>query len=354
MKLLQAAVLSAIFVGYVTASHLGYVGYDGLRDAIDEGRLDIAVELVRQDESLGKDGVGYVIRKDDPDPAFIASFVNQTNQANVGTLHALWRISPVETFEKVFEKVDFSQQVLVDLASSYYVGCYPETFLVLLNKIVKPEDQEKVVENAINQLVYGYAETSPLLNALKGKTFRSERLEHLAIQKAFTEGVKRGVDLLPEDIYKHAAITPELYAEALLTETARWGKYHRMRRFLLEKADCYDLEAVKEKTGYADLEPEFRDAIEKASKTAAPGGTRQHKYLVQSAKIAKETFDEITDQEFPGITDITGSFLTGRPSTRERAKAVKQTIGEVTKTRTPPPTKDIGDILGAYIGEDEE
>ena len=54
------------------------------------------------------------------------------------------------------------------------------------------------------------------------------------------------------------------------------------------------------------------------------------------------------------ITDITGSFLTGRPTTRERAKAVRQTIGEVTKTRTPQPTKEIGDILSAYVGEDEE
>ena len=54
------------------------------------------------------------------------------------------------------------------------------------------------------------------------------------------------------------------------------------------------------------------------------------------------------------ITDITGSFLTGRPTTREKAKVAKQTIGEVTKTRTPLPTKDIGDILSDYVGEDEE
>ena len=57
MKFLQAAVLSAICVGYVTASDPGYVGYDGLYRAIDEGRLDIAVDLVKQDEALGEDGV---------------------------------------------------------------------------------------------------------------------------------------------------------------------------------------------------------------------------------------------------------------------------------------------------------
>ena len=168
------------------------------------------------------------------------------------------------------------------------------------------------------------------------------------------EGVKHGnVYHLPEDICEHAAITPELYADALI-ETAEWGKYRSMRQFLLKQADRYDLEAVKEKEGYAGLNPGFRDAVKEALKTAKPEGTRNPKYLVQSAKIAKETFDEITGKEFPGITDITGSFLTGRPTTRERAKAVRQTIGEVTKTRTPEPTRDIGDILGAYVGEDEE
>ena len=63
MKFLQAAVLSAICVGYVIASHPDYVGYDGLRRAIDEGRLDIAVDLVKQDKTLDEAGVDYVIRK---------------------------------------------------------------------------------------------------------------------------------------------------------------------------------------------------------------------------------------------------------------------------------------------------
>ena len=225
---------------------------------------------------------------------------------------------------------------------------------MLLNKIVTPEDQEKVVEKGIVQLVSHDKETFPLLDALKDKTFRSERLEHFAIQKAFMGGVKGGgVALLPVDICEHAAITPELYADALIV-TAEKGNDVFTRQLLLKQADRYDLQAVKEKEGYEGLNAGFRDAIEEALKTAKPEGTRWPKYLVQSAKIAKETFDEITGKEFPGITDITGSFLTGRPTTRERAKAVRQTIEEVTKTRTPLPTKDIGDILGVYVGEDEE
>ena len=314
MKFLQAAVLSAICVGYITASHPGYVG---LCHAINEGRLDIAVNLIKQDETLGKDGLRYVIGKDDPD--FIASFVNQTNQANASTLGELWKRSPIETFEKVLEKVDFPQQALIDVASSSVVPSMTDKFLVLFNKIVKPEDQEKAVENAIEGLVNSYLIPSPLLNALKDKTFRSERLEQFAIQKAFMEGAKKGITcLLSTDICNHAAITPELYADALI-ETAGWTKYD-MRQCLLKQADRYDLQAVKEKVGYAGLSAGFRSAIDKALKTAAPGGTRTRAYDIQSAKIAK------------------------------------QTIGEVTMTRTPLPTKEIGDILDAYIvgGIDEE
>ena len=225
MKFLQTVVLSAICVGYVTASdpgYVGYAGYVGLWNAIDEGRLDIAVELVRQDETLGEEGVGYVIKKHN-DPDLIANFVNRTNQTNAYTLNELCIRRSAETLEKVLEKVDFPQQALVVVASSYEVAYYPETFLVLLNKIVKPEDQEKVVEKCIEKLVHRGSATSPLLNALKGKTFRSERLEHLAIQKAFMEGVKSvRINHLPEDICDHAAITPELYADALIV-TANGG-----------------------------------------------------------------------------------------------------------------------------------
>ena len=38
-----------------------YIGYGGLCRAIDEGRVDIAVELVKQEEALGELGLGYVI-----------------------------------------------------------------------------------------------------------------------------------------------------------------------------------------------------------------------------------------------------------------------------------------------------
>ena len=338
MKFLQAAVLYVICVGYVTASDPDYVGDLGLHMAIDKGRLDIAVDLVKQDETLVKDGVRYVIRKDDPD--LIANFVNQTNQANASTLDVLLLGgSPIETVEKVLEKVDFPQQALIDFASSYTGVYYPETFLVLLDKIVKPEDQEKAVEKGIEQLAHSSTEISPLLNALKGKTFRSKRLDHFAIQKTFMEGAKNGrAGLLPVDICNHAAITPELYADALVV-VADWEKYY-MRHFLLKNADCSDLQAVKEKAGYADLNREFRDDIEKALENAKSEGTRTRAYDIQTVEKARETFEGL---DHPGIPEdvfsiVSEAVMRNPPKRREdqiaSKKAPEKVVNDVTSTST--------------------
>ena len=357
MKFLQAAVLSVIFVGYVIASYLGYYGHTGLHIAIKEGRLDIAVELVKQDKALGEEGVRYVIEKNDPD--LIADFVNQTNQANASTLKKLWRDSSTETIEKVLEKVDFSQEDLVNLTSFYGVAYYPEKFLMFLKKIVKPEDQEKIVEEAIERIKVLSAETSRLLDALKGKTFRSENLEKLAVQKIFMEGVKsRNVDRLPKGICKHAAITPELYANAL-TETAAdaWWCNYDMRRFLLKQADRYDLQTVKEKAGYKSLDPEFRDAVEKALEEAAPGGTRTRAYDIQTVEKAEETFEELGH---PGMSEdplsIVGDFVAlDAPARREGQTASKKAAKKVASDVTSPPTKieGSGDIGSERVGEDQ-
>ena len=349
MKFLQAVVLSAICVGYVTASFLGYFGHLSLHRAIDEGNLDIAVDLVKQDESLGEAGVKYVIRKDNHDPDLIANFVIQTNQANANTLDELGVHSPIETFENVLERVDFPQQALVDSAASYDVTSRTDKFLVLLNKIVKPEDQEKVVEKGIEQLVDRYTDTSPLLNALKGKTFRSERLEYLATQKAFMEGAKSGrVNILQKDICNHAAITPKLYADALIA-TAEKGEYS-LHLSLLKQADQYDLQVVKEKAGYADLKPKFRNTIEKALKTAAPEGTRTRTYDIQTVEKAEETFKELRhDGITTEIADLIDAYVTVYAPTRRIAQlAVKKVASDVTGISTK--IEGSGDIGSERVG----
>ena len=228
----------------------------------------------------------------------------------------------------MLEKVDFPQQVLV-VEASYGVASRADKFLVLLNKIVKPEDQEKAVEKGIERLVRGNKKTSPLLNALKGRTFRSERVEQLAIQKAFMEGVKskRGYRL-PDDICNHAAITPEVYAKALIVVADR-RICDDMREFLLENADRSDLRAVKEKAVYADLNFEFRDAIERALKRAMLRGTRVGD--IERAKIAKKTLDEITSVRVPPeIADVVGSYLVEKFTSKKKVKIVKKIVGLAT------------------------
>ena len=239
-----------------------------------------------------------------------------------------------------------------------YVRGYPETFLVLLNKIVKPEDQEKAVDNAIEELVRTSNETSPLLDALKGKTFRSERLEYIAIQKAFIEGVKHGrVSFLPENICNHAAITPELYADALIVSVGLWND--NMCPFLLKKADRYDLEAVKKKAGYADLDAEFRNAIEETLKAPAPGGTRTKAYDIQTVENAEGVFEGL---DHPGIPEdvfniIGESVALGEPTEGEEGqttteKAPEKVASDVTTTSTE--VEGSGDIGSERVGEQDQ
>jgi len=347
---------SDVSVGSVIASDPDYVGYVGLCRALDEGRLDIAVDLVKQDETLCEAGVEYVLRTGNL--VLIANFINQTNQANARTLDELCYTCPIETFEKVLDKVDFPQQALVDLTAVHNVGAYPKTFLVLLNKIVKPEDQEKAVEQGIEQLVRWSIGPSCLLDALKGKTFRSERLEHLAIRKAFMEGVKRErTDLLPDDIWKHATITHGLYADELIVSD-EWGRRHSVRQFLLKNADRYDLEVVKEKASYAGLSSKFRDEIEEALKTAALGGTRTRTYDIQTVEKAEEVFEKLGH---PGISEdvfniIGDSVALGEPTKGGEGqtaskKAPENVASDV--TGTPTEIEGSGDIDSERMGEDQ-
>ena len=100
-----------------------------------------------------------------------------------------------------------------------------------------------------------------------------------------------------------------------------------MRRFLLKRADRYDLEAVKEKEGYEDLKLEFRDAIEKALEKTAPGGTRTRTYDIQTVEKAEETFDELGH---PGISkdvlSIVVDFVALDASTRKEPLAIQKTF----------------------------
>ena len=336
MKFLQAVVLSVISTGYVIASNFSEIEFG---DALGRGDFETVIRLCERDKSVCEKGTTYVLEK--KAPSFIADFIAKTNQANAGTLKELWDKRSNETIGKVLDKVDFPQQVLVDFASSHQAVCRAEAFLTLLNKISKPEDQESVVEKGIEQVANDLTKTSRLLNALKGKTFRSEHLEDLAIQKALGEGVKsERLDLLPKYIFNHAAITPKLYADALIV-LAGWWEYDTMRQFLLQNADRYDLQAVKEKEAYANPKPGFHDDIEKALETVEPERVRNPD--IRRVQIAKETFEELGHSGVPEmIAELIGSYIIDVPDINKRTKVADEDFGVTSKS-----TKKRKDIISS-------
>jgi len=162
---------------------------------------------------------------------------------------------------------------------------------------------------------------------------------------------------LPDDICEHAAITPELYADALIA-TVGWGwvyKYNGMRKFLLKQADRYDLQAVKEKACYVHLKAGFRDDIDEALGEVAPGGTRTKIYDIQSAETAEETFEELRhDGITTEIADLISAYVTVYvPTPRRIAQiAAKKVASDFTSTSTS--IKGSGDIGSEHVGEQDQ
>ena len=335
------------------------VAYSGICVAVDKGRLDIAVELSKQNELVGGRGVDCATEKGDPE--FIASFINQTNQANARSLGRLSKIKSTEAFKSILKKVDFSQADLIAEAPGYAQECKNEEFLELLSKIKRPKIQEAVIEGGIKWQFefHGDECIASLLDGLKGKTFRSERLEVIAMQTAFKE-VGWPISPLLEKLSRHPAITPDVYADALI-KSEKWVQMekHALHQWLLTRADRFDLEKVVQKEGYEKLKPWFRASIEKALETAAPGGTRTRVYDVQTAEKAEETFEEL---EHPGMsedpTDIVSAFVALDAPTprRQQQIAAKKVAKEATSEVTSTPTKAEGseDTGSENVGTTEE
>ena len=314
------------------------------RAVIDEGELETAVVLYKGDKLLHHKGMDYVLEQQFPE--FIVNFVNQTNQANARTLDELCKKCSKEAIENVLEKVDFSQSDLIEVASEGNAVCHLPKFLMLLNKITTPEGQESAVTNGINVLIRekSIEYINPMLDALKDKIFRSERLEAIAIQNAFKEGAKRNREDVLKCTFDHLTITPALYAHALIESEKSWESSKPAREWLLKEADRDDLQAVNDNDGYADLILPFRTAIEKALEIAKPGGTRTRAYDIQSAKVTKKEFMEIGHAvAISGIANIIGEYLAGQEDEeREVQRMLQEQEEEI----------DWGAELGG--GEDEE
>ena len=281
--------------------------------------------LYKRDKLLHFKGIEYVAGKQFPE--FIVSFAKHAYKTNGHILTTLCRKGSERIIEDVLERVDFPQKDLIGVASEGNAVRHPPKFLMLLNKITTPEGQESVIINGINMLIReeSIEFINPILDALKDKIFRSEHLEAIAIQMAFKEGVKRNREDLLKRTFEHPAITPGLYADALIESEKRWESCKLTREWLLKGADQDDLQAVNGNDGYADLILPFRTAIENALEIAKPGGTRTRAYDIQSAKVTKKEFMEIEHAvAISGIAKIIGEYLAGAEDEEREVEGVLQ------------------------------
>lgn len=304
MKFLNTAILSAIFVKYVTATTFGEIK---LADAISDD-LETAVKLYEQYLHLQDEITIHVIKS--KQPSFVVDFVKQTKQVNGFTLAALYENGPEATIECAHKEIEFSQSDLINAASEPGLACQPQKYIALLDKITTSKGQESAVEVGVRELFTEERTNciNPLLSALRSKEFLSERLEDIAIQTTFKSGAKTRNVLMVKTFYAHPAITPEVYADVLLVP----GMLNLLDPFsvrLLRAADRDDLQVVRDK--YGGESSYFRRVIKEAFATAEPGGTRLTN--LERAKLAKKIFSDITGTTLSarGPGDIIASYLIG-------------------------------------------
>ena len=202
MKLLYTVILSAIVMGYASAST---DPQSQLRTAVDNDRLEEAVALCKQDRDIYDHEIDYVIAKKQPD--FVVKFIKGAGEVNVFTLHMLYKKGSFETIKKVLDESGFTDHDLTYLAEKTVVTCSPEKFLDLLGRI-KPELREHAVRKGFYNIFNSHRScVDPLLTALESSTF-DNRLKDAAIQEVFKEGAYHRQDEWVVPFLDHPAITP--------------------------------------------------------------------------------------------------------------------------------------------------
>ena len=140
------------------------------------------------------------------------------------------------------------------------------------------------------------------MNALRERTFKSDRLEEEAIERAFREGTERGNQDIVEEYCEHPAITSEEYSWGL-RDSWNYGKPNQVFPFLLEQADQGDLDEAKKK--FPNMSHgKFCQAIDEAPKPVPPAGSR-HLRPIERARIAMNVLAALGhDGLVPDIIDI--------------------------------------------------
>jgi hypothetical protein len=232
--------------------------------------------------------------------------------------------------DQVLKKIDYSEYDLIDLTlyRPELTEFYGEFFNVI-EKVKNPEYQEMTVMRGVINLFDAkkYDSVISLINALEKRTFNDRNLKGAAIREAFEMGAFRGITYFVEEFHENLAVTSETYAYGLIGSW-RLDKSKVAFPFLLSQADQGDLGKVGQTKRYG-RDTEFRDAIDKAWKTAQPAGSR-HARFFGKVKIAIITLNDLMSTgawtQEPG--SIIASYLLGDG---EGTKVMKEMRQESTK-----------------------
>lgn len=351
MKFLHAAVLSATFIGWVIASRNREIR---LRKAIDESDLATIKEWCEEDKnwSLCNAGLKYAVETKDPD--FVIKYIRQVRLVSRITLTTLYEKGSKAAIEEVLEEINFHQADWVYAASQPEILCTPEKFIDILSKITTPKDQKSAVGVGIWNLFYTKLTDciNPLLAALEKEKLLNEHLMDITIQEIFKQALPRFYDgTWAKRYYDHPAITPEVYAYALICS----GRHELQApgfQWLLTTADHEDLLAVQKSDDYRRAYFRFRHLIEKAVSKVKPGISRLDD-PIRRVKIAERTLDKIPHVRMSKeIVDIIGAYVTRRTSTRKRAEITKQIINEI--LGASPAIEIISQTIRFYVDDDVE
>ena len=207
----------------------------------------------------------------------------------------------------------------------------PERFFRVLDKITEPRNQETAVELGVKNLFKAgrHDLVVPLVNALEKETFRSNRLNDVAISTAFEEGTERDNQDIVKEYCEHLAITPEKYAIGLMRS---WNFYKpEVFQILLEQADQGDLNKVKEK--YAEkMYERLHLAIDKAPEPVPRAGSRHSRFLERAALEVRVPTTEASIEDGPS-SSIKESIFGEKEKTKENERMEMEKSQEASQER---------------------
>ena len=99
------------------------------------------------------------------------------------------------------------------------LAAHHDKFFKVIDMIKVPKDHEWAVKIGVAKLFDAKKHDSviPLINALEKREFNGRNLTNSAIQRAFYEGARRGIEYVVDEFYDHPAITSGWYAVGLMT-----------------------------------------------------------------------------------------------------------------------------------------